>query len=106
LHATDRREHQDDVLAVLMTLVQEVSALSQGMTELRQQLRHQSADKLWYSTAELAEAMSVSQHTVQERWCNQGRIACEKDPDTAKWRIPAAEYQRLVKGGGLRPARR
>ena len=50
-----------------------------------------------------AEAMNVSVYTVAERWCNADRIECEKDPETAKWRIPGSEFRRLVKGGPLKP---
>lgn len=59
-------------------------------------------EKEWYTTTELAEAMGVSQYTVQAHWCANRRIECEKDPDTGKWRIPGREFQRLVKGGSLR----
>lgn len=53
----------------------------------------------WYSTGDLAAALGVSQYTVQARWCAEGRIECQKDPLTNKWRIPAKEYERLVRGG-------
>lgn len=43
--------------------------------------------------------MGVTQHTVQVRWCGEGRIECEKDPDTGRWRIPGHEYDRLRRGG-------
>jgi len=66
---------------------------------------HLSAtSKEWYSTGDVAEAMGVSQYTVQERWCRQGRVECEKDLGTGKWRIPSSEYQRLVSGGSPRSA--
>jgi hypothetical protein len=55
--------------------------------------------KDWYTTAELANALGLSQYTVQARWCAEGRIECEKDPLTNKWRISAGEYERLVRGG-------
>ena len=61
------------------------------------------AEKDWYSTAELAELLGKSDFTVREKWCNQGRIECEKDPDSGKWRIPAHEVRRLHNGGGLKP---
>ena len=68
-----------------------------------QLLTRQQIEKEWYSTAELAEIMDVKQYTVQERWCNQGRIECMKD-DNGKWRIPGSEVRRLRGGGGLAPA--
>jgi predicted site-specific integrase-resolvase len=54
----------------------------------------------------VAAALDVSQYTVQARWCNAGRIECEKDPDTRKWRIPAREYARLTRGGSPRAGRK
>jgi hypothetical protein len=47
--------------------------------------------------------LGKSQYTIQERWCNDGRIECEKDPESGKWRIPGGEYRRLVGGGALKP---
>ncbi len=60
-----------------------------------------SCAKEWYSTSELANIMGVKQYTVQECWCNQGRIECEKEPDSGKWRIPGQEVERLKNGGAL-----
>ena len=59
--------------------------------------------KEWYSPNELAEALNKSPFTIRENWCNAGRIECEKDPDTGKWRIPGSEYLRLTSGGQPAP---
>jgi predicted site-specific integrase-resolvase len=60
--------------------------------------------KKWYTASELAELMGVSRHHVSERWCNQGRIASDKAPESGQWRIPGHEYERLKRGGKpLRP---
>ena len=40
-----------------------------------------------------------TQHTVQVRWCADGRIEADKDPATRQWRIPGHEYERLRRGG-------
>jgi hypothetical protein len=61
------------------------------------------AEREWYSTAESAELLGKSDFTIREKWCNQGRIECEKCPDSGKWRIPAHEINRLRNGGGLKP---
>jgi hypothetical protein len=45
-------------------------------------------------------------YTVRERWCNEGRIECEKDPANGKWRIPGHEFRRLVGGGALKAKQR
>jgi DNA-binding transcriptional ArsR family regulator len=62
--------------------------------------------KEWYTVDELAEAMGKKPFTVREKWCNSGRIECQKDPYSGKWRIPAAEYDRLTAGGGIRAKER
>jgi helix-turn-helix protein len=62
-----------------------------------------SHTKDWYTTDELATALNKSPFTIREKWCNAGRIECEKDSGTGKWRIPGAEYRRLVNGGALKP---
>ena len=75
----------------MIQLTLQIERLSNTMEE-----RHA---KDWYSTAEVAELMGVTQHTVRERWCNQGRIACEKEHGTGKWLIPGHEFERLRQGG-------
>jgi hypothetical protein len=92
-------------VGVLMTLGERLAAIEQTVTDMHRLLQHQAVEKEWYSTTELAEAMGVSQFTVQERWCNQGRIECQKD-DRGKWRVPGREFRRLVKGGPLQPKNR
>ena len=80
-----------------------LAALERTVIEIRQVVTGQHTQKTWYTTGELAEILGRSQFTIQERWCNDGRIECEKDPDTGKWRIPGHEVERLRAGGGLRP---
>ena len=82
-----------------------LAALEKAIGEVRQIVTGQHCEKAWYTTTELAEILGRSQFTVQERWCNDGRIECEKDPDSGKWRIPGHEVQRLRDGGLLRPKR-
>jgi hypothetical protein len=82
-----------------------LSALEKAVGEVRQIVTGQHFEKAWYTTTELAEILGRSQFTVQERWCNDGRIECEKDPASGKWRIPGHEVQRLRDGGMLRPKR-
>ncbi len=61
--------------------------------------------KEWFDPAEVAALFRKTAHHVRERWCNQGRIQCAKDPDTGRWRIPHAEVERLQAGGLLQPKR-
>ncbi len=89
----------DLVMQSILMLGQQMTALDQKVTAMFQLLEKRKIVKDWYTTGEVAEIMRVSHYTVQERWCNQGRIECEKDPDTGKWRIPGREVQRLRKGG-------
>lgn len=89
------------VIEALLLLDRRINGLGELVEQMHELLLNQRAEKEWYTTNELAEAMGVSQYTVQERWCNQGRIESEKDPESGKWRIPGAEYRRLIAGGGL-----
>ena len=76
------------------------------VTEIHQTVMDQRVQKEWYSTNELADALGKSHFTIQERWCNDGRIEAEKDPSSGKWRIPGHEFRRLIGGGALQPKRR
>jgi hypothetical protein len=86
------------ILQSLSSLEQRVAALADQLEELKG-TSQASSIKDWYTTAELAVMMGVTGHTVRERWCNQGRIECSKDPSTGKWRIPGREFERLRRGG-------
>lgn len=92
-----------DFRAVLTDLARRQARIEDGVAQIVQLLESQQIEKEWYSTAEVAEIMGVKQYTVQERWCNQGRIQCMKD-DNGKWRIPGSEVRRLRRGEGLAPA--
>ncbi len=96
----------DLILQAVLLLGQRLAVLDERVTEIHQTILSQRVQKDWYTTTEVAEALGKSQYTVQERWCNDGRIECEKDADTGKWRIPGQEFRRLVGGGQLRPKRR
>ena len=95
--------HSDLLLQTLLMLGQRLVALEEKVTEIHQTVMDQRVEKEWYTTTELAAALSKSQYTIQERWCNEGRIECEKDPESGKWRIPGQEFRRLVGGGALKP---
>ena len=86
------------ILQSLTSLERRLTALTEHVEDLHRQTP-QSFIKDWYTTSELAEVMGVTGHTVRERWCNQGRIECAKDPATGKWRIPGREFERLKRGG-------
>jgi len=79
-------------LEILSDLKEDVSGLRESVDAIIKQ-------KDFYSTREVAELMDVTRHTVQVRWCAEGRIQCEKDPTTGRWRIPGTEYDRLRRGG-------
>lgn len=82
-----------------------LGSLEQLVVGIRSAVEERQAEKgrEWYNTAEAAKILGKSDFTVREKWCNQGRIECEKDEESGKWRIPAAEIRRLRDGGGLRP---
>ena len=72
--------------------------LKDDVAELREAVDAMTVQKDFYSTREIAELMGVTQHTVQVRWCADGRIEADKDPATGHWRIPGHEYERLRRG--------
>ena len=76
-----------------------LEGLPDQFAELRESVDAITIQKDFYSTREVAELMRVTQHTVQVRWCAEGRIEAEKDPATGHWRIPGHEYERLRRGG-------
>jgi hypothetical protein len=91
-------------LANALNLIEKrLGNLEDMVAKMRLAMTERQAEKEWYSTAELAKLLDKSDFTVREKWCNQGRIECEKDPDSGKWRIPASEVCRLRNAGGLRP---
>jgi len=69
--------------------LEDLKGMVEGMTVLKD----------YYTTREVAELMGVTQHTVQVRWCAEGRIDCDKDPNTGRWRVSGIEYDRLRRGG-------
>jgi hypothetical protein len=96
----------DLVLQTVLMLGQRLTTVEQKMEAIYSLLTSQKVEKEWHTTTELAEALGKSQYTIQERWCDEGRIDCEKSPESGKWRIPGHEYRRLVGGGALKPKRR
>jgi hypothetical protein len=91
-----------EALALFSHRLERVEELVGNIDQRLAQVVVEPTFKDWYDTNEVAEAMGVSRYTVQEHWCNSGRIECEKDPVTNRWRIPGHEFRRLVMGGGLR----
>lgn len=58
--------------------------------------------KEWYTIRELATAIKRSPRTIRDKWCQRGRIECERQG--RDWLIPRHEYERLVAGGRPRKA--
>ena len=98
-HTNGRRIETDAITTSLYALERRIAELAARIEELVGNASAVPQPKEWYTTAEVAALMQVTRHTVQERWCNQARIECEKDPSTGKWRIPGHEYDRLRRGG-------
>jgi hypothetical protein len=95
-------DHETAVVEMVKSVEERLTSIEEIVTDMHQFLQHQAVEKEFYTTAEVAQAMQVSVYTVCARWCKQGRIACEKDRDTGKWRIPGSEFRRLVKGGAVK----
>ena len=70
--------NSDLILQSVMLLGQRLAALEEKVGEIHQVVLAQRVQKEWYTTGELAEALGKSRFTVQDRWCNEGRIECEK----------------------------
>ena len=98
--------HPDLLLQAILVLGQRLAVIEHAMGEVKEVLCAQRIEKDWYTTNELAQALHKSHFTIQERSCNDGRIECQKDPNSGKWRIPGHEYRRLVNGGTLKPKQR
>lgn len=96
----------DLVLQAVLMLGQRLTALEAKVADIHQVVLAQRIEKESYSTREVADALRKTDYTVRERWCNEGRIDCEKDPESGRWRIPGHEYQRLIGGGTLRAKRK
>ena len=84
----------DLLLRSICLLTQQIASLDEKVTRIYQMVMEQRIEKEWYTTAELPEALGKSQYTISERYCNDGRISCEKEPDSGKWRIPGHEFGR------------
>lgn len=95
-----------DMAGVLVGLSQRLTTIEQVVADMQRSFKKYAHEKNWYTTSELARALGVTQFTIQERWCNAGRIECVKDEATGRWRIPGREFRRLVRGGSLKPPRR
>ena len=93
----------EDLVQALGIIAQRLAGLERVVAEVYDIVHGQRFEKEWYTTSELAEILGKSQYTIQERWCNDGRIECEKDPNSGKWRIPGHEVRRLRAGGSLSP---
>ncbi len=101
--ATDNGE---DLKSIRQMIEERFTVLEGKLTEIYEAVLQWKTEKEWYTTTEVAEMMDKSQYTVQSRWCSEGRVECEKDPDTGRWRIPGQEYRRLESGGELLPKTR
>ena len=102
-HSTTTKCEPDDLVQALGIIAQRLAGLERVVTEVHEIGHGQRFEKEWYTTSDLAEILGKSQYTIQERWCNDGRIECEKDPNSGKWRIPGHEVRRLRAGGSLLP---
>ena len=99
----DRGSALQQVLEILQVYDRRLNNLESLLADMSRSISCPKHAKEWYSAGELAELLGKSDFTVREKWCNQGRVECEKDPDSGKWRIPAREVHRLQNGGGLKP---
>ncbi len=86
-------------LQILLSMNEHLKALRDQVTEVQESVSAITPEKDWYTTSDLAELTGLSRQHISERWCNQARVECEKDPKNGQWRIPGHEYARLKRGG-------
>ena len=70
----------DLLLQAILSLGQRLTVIERDLGEVKEILSAQRVQKDWYTTNELAEALQKSHFTIQERWCNDGRIDPKKTP--------------------------
>ena len=99
LQALIQLQHEVGDVKQQLAELRQLAALPDQFVELRESVDAITVQKDFYSTREVADLMSVTQHTVQVRWCSNERIEAEKDPATGHWRIAGHEYERLRRGG-------
>ena len=90
------------ILETVESIARRLGAVEGRIAEIGNHLEA-CKEKEWYSSADVAEILHRSEFTVRERWCRAGRIECEKDAYSGRWKIPAREVERLRNGGALRP---
>jgi hypothetical protein len=78
-------------------MMAEIQSLSRRIDNLAVQPQPK---KEWHTPEEVAILMHRKPYTVRE-WCRKERIRSEKDAYSNRRKIPAAEVERLLSGGGL-----
>ena len=89
--AGGERSQPNPAAQSLEIIATRLSAIETAVKEIRQIVSGQHFEKDWYTTGELAEILGKSQYTIQERWCNEGRIECRKTQTTASGESPATK---------------
>jgi hypothetical protein len=99
----DRRLMSDtpDILATIEARLDNIEQLLAELVDARR------STKEWYSTAEIAKLLGLSEYSVRE-WCRHGRIHASKRASgrgkSKEWSISHAELQRY-RNEGLLPLR-
>ena len=88
-------------LRLLISIADELRWIREDVVEVKEVLDAiKNPGKEHYTCAELSEILGVSQHTIQFRWCRQGRIECKQEGGRGnQYLIPAHEVERLRNGG-------
>ncbi|WP_013630078.1 helix-turn-helix domain-containing protein [Rubinisphaera brasiliensis] len=77
-----------------MTELQNIEERLARIEDVLQSLQLPKKEKYFYSTAEVAERLGLSQWYVR-RLCALGEIKAEKHPENGRFLIPAKEVQRI-----------
>ena len=62
----------------LLQINDRFTAVESILRSICTRLDEQAVVKEWYTTAEVADLLGKRQYTVQQKWCNQGRVECKR----------------------------
>lgn len=78
-------------------LVERIERLGDQMEKALAVLSERQTAKVWYTTAEVSEAVARSEYTVRE-WCRKGQVPADKAPNGRGWLIATETLSRIRNG--------
>ena len=97
-----------NIVGVLASFESRLGGIEAKLERLNQAVKSAGAEKLWYSTSEIAEILGKAEFTTRE-WARHGRIHAEKRQcgrgAAKEWMISATELKRIQNEGLLPDAK-